>query len=43
MYIYDGMLNIESINIDIDNNKESLCISSKMYNKQVSTEITKGE
>lgn len=43
MYIYDGMLNIESINIDIDNNKESLCISSKMYNRQVSTEITKGE
>ena len=43
MYIYDGMLNIESINIDIDNNKESLCISSKMYNNQVSTEITKGE
>ena len=41
--VYDGLIEIESINIDIDENKESLVISSMMYDRIAKTNITKGE
>lgn len=41
--VYSGSLIINSINIDIDNNKESLELYSNMYGKLATTYITKGE